>query len=77
MDIIINIITIIGIEKLGHVNKFINRALSYYLIIESFFCFGGKKMKEVYFLIGFVATIATILVTENAIHQGNSNKKNQ
>lgn len=39
--------------------------------------FGGGKMKEVYFLIGFVTTIATILVTENAIHQVNSNKKNQ
>lgn len=34
-------------------------------------------MKEVYFLIGFVTTIATILITESAIKQVNSKKKNQ
>ncbi len=34
-------------------------------------------MKEVYFLIGFVTTIATILITESSINQANSKKKNQ
>lgn len=39
--------------------------------------FGGEKMKEVYFLIGFVTTIATILITENAINQVCSKKNNK
>lgn len=39
--------------------------------------FGGEKMKEIYFFIGFISTIATVLVTENAMNQVYSKQKNQ
>lgn len=34
-------------------------------------------MKEVYFLIGFVSTVVTILITENAMNQVCSKKNNK
>lgn len=65
----------VNLKLLLRKNKINKNSPTCFVRLDYFF--GGDFMKEIYFLLGFVSTIVAVLVTENAMNQVNSKKKNQ